>query len=263
MIAAGISEITPVAAPLPPTPAATPQMRRTHLARRSTASTSTASDSTSSSTRVSESSMSSLGDPVEEESQLIAVEKVEEPSPLPSFFSMKMSPPTSPTAAIRPKHGKRLSLATEFPSVPGMGMASLINVPPMSSWLSSVGSKWDELQRGPTYTKGQERATGLINDITQSIAMAFPAQPSLSVSSSSSSDSLPLSSAPQPSHTPPTQHSILDSPDDEDDPDAWLDKSICIMQPERPGRSSTLSQTSPLLETTQTNSTTVDDEWNW
>lgn len=151
MIAAGISEITPVVAPLPPTPAATPpQIRRTHLARRSTASTSTASDSTSSSTRVSESSASSLGDAAEEEEQLIAVEKVEEPSPLPSMFAKKMTPPASPTVAIRPKHGKRLSLATDFPSVPGMGMASLINVPPMSSWLSSVGSKWDELQRGPT-----------------------------------------------------------------------------------------------------------------
>jgi hypothetical protein len=201
---------------------------------------------------------------------MIAVEKVEEPSPLPSFFGANMSPPTSPTAAIRPKHGKRLSLVADFSSVPGMGMASLINVPPMSSWLSSVGNKWDELQRGPTITKGQERATGLLNDITQSIAMAFPPQPSLSVSTSSSSDSLSLSTAPQPSHNPPVpqpshsppvpQPSILDSQDDEDDPDVWLDKSI--MQPDRPGRTSVIGRPSQ-VETAQTNGTIGDDEWNW
>lgn len=112
------------------------------------------------------------------------------------------------------------------------------------------------------YTKGQERATGILNDITQSIAMAFPPQPSLSVSTSSSSDSLPLSTAPQPSNTPPPpQHSILDSQDDDEDPDTWLDKSI--MQPDRLGRKPLNGRPSPSMETATSTGTIGDDDWNW
>ncbi|KDQ60273.1 hypothetical protein JAAARDRAFT_205256 [Jaapia argillacea MUCL 33604] len=72
-------------------------------------------------------------------------------------------------------------------SIPGLG--------PLGSVLvGSVGKKWEELQKGPTFTKNQKRASVLFSDVSQSIFAAFASPGHIHPPSSSS----PLTNSPDP-----------------------------------------------------------------
>ncbi|GLB39292.1 hypothetical protein LshimejAT787_0604540 [Lyophyllum shimeji] len=107
--------------------------------------------------------------------------------------SKRSSSPSKATKEDK-KQGARLKQAsingTEFPPVSSIpGLASLtvgVASPPVASWVGSVGKKWEELQRGSTFSKNQKRASVLLADVSQSIVSALSPPPSTSTSKSAS-----------------------------------------------------------------------------
>jgi hypothetical protein len=152
-------------------------------------SNSSISTSTTNSTRYSQSSASSLGDepPQEEQGQVLMVhdtgatptmspnpafmhqqqqEKEREDRARSSFENEAIEPrngevsPLSPlpshaelsTSARSPSATSNGSPFTPVSSITGIGSLAAVgaNAPPVSSWIGSVGKKWEELQRGST-----------------------------------------------------------------------------------------------------------------
>ncbi|KAI0659277.1 hypothetical protein C8Q70DRAFT_915597 [Cubamyces menziesii] len=119
----------------------------------------------------------------------------EAPPPSPSIVPLSPSP--SPLEDYK-KTIKRSSLHVtaggSIPpaaSIPGLGpLASPLASAWMGSVGSSVGKKWEELQKGETFTKSQKRASLLFSDVSSSIFAALA-----SPSSSSSSAAAPSSSS--------------------------------------------------------------------
>jgi len=98
------------------------------------------------------------------------------------------SPATHP---VQPFPTKPLKL--QGPSLPGVssipGLASssmpINGTTPqlMSTWVGSVGKKWDEIRESQTFTKSQKRASILLSDVSQSIVSALISPSPLSTSS--------------------------------------------------------------------------------
>lgn len=143
--------------------------------------------------------------------------------------------------------------------------------PGVSSWVGSVGKKWEEIQRGSTYvistsflfvvpidltkhdtgrfTKSQKRASVLFSDVSHSIASALSSAPPSALASasysptpvfraqslSSGSGSGTSSRATSQSTTPlQTSSSLLDEDYDDDETTAHAGKLGAVMQPDLP-----------------------------
>ncbi|RPD65648.1 hypothetical protein L226DRAFT_501372 [Lentinus tigrinus ALCF2SS1-7] len=199
------------------------------------------------------------------------------PSPLAT--SATASPSTPSMEEKQRARSKRSSLqvgAAGLPpaaSIPGLGpLAS----PLASAWMGSVGNsmgkKWEEIQKGDTFTKSQKRASLLFSDAASSLFAALtpsstsspsPSSTSVSISSNPFAASLsPLSSSPTPSASPSplashaSAQSLL-----EDDDDAPALGSVLLPQHKplaptpSPKPSPVPAQTKSLLDD--------DEEWNW
>ncbi|KAJ7236203.1 hypothetical protein C8J57DRAFT_1530305 [Mycena rebaudengoi] len=71
---------------------------------------------------------------------------------------------------------------------------------PVSAWVGSVGKKWEEPQRAPSYAKNSKRASLLLSDIAYALQVGpAPTSPSLALLSSSLSWGASLSSSHAPS----------------------------------------------------------------
>ncbi|KAJ7336429.1 hypothetical protein DFH08DRAFT_1083189 [Mycena albidolilacea] len=119
----------------------------------------------------------------------------------------KTRTPSSPSTA-RPAAGKRGSAGGAIPGLTG-GLVDSVGV---SAWVGSVGKKWEELQRVPTFAKNTKRASLLFSDIAYALQVG-PA-PS-SASSPLPSASASRSRSPQPQSKSPTPSSLLDDDDGE------------------------------------------------
>ncbi|KAF8229793.1 hypothetical protein L208DRAFT_149624 [Tricholoma matsutake] len=158
-------------------------------------------------------------------------------------------------------------------SIPGLGsLAVAATSPPVvSAWVGTVGKKWEELQRGSTFSKSQKRASLLLSDMSQSIASAISisSPPLFSSASTSTSTSpsyfSPLSASPIIAST--TSSSLLDNDDNDHDficssvmkPDLKL-KPTPIMQPLG---SSPRPNIGTKAAGMHTNASDEDEEWNW
>ncbi|KAI0635298.1 hypothetical protein C8Q77DRAFT_695601 [Trametes polyzona] len=167
-------------------------------------------------------------------------------------------------------------------SIPGLGpLASPLASAWMGSVGSSVGKKWEELQKGETFAKSQKRASLLISDVSNSIfaALASPSTPShshsspgsgsgsthvpsgVSVSSNPFAPTLsPLSTSPSPSvsHSP-SAVSLLE----DDDAGEGLG-SVLVPDSKGPVRArASSSQTQSKSTSTSKSLLDDDDEWNW
>ncbi|KAI0790333.1 hypothetical protein C8Q75DRAFT_806268 [Abortiporus biennis] len=107
------------------------------------------------------------------------------------FGSVYPSPISSPSNLTTPVSSKRMSLPVK-PNRNSMGnsastLPGLAAVQPVSAWMGSVGKKWEEIQKGETFTKSQKRASILLSDVSQSIfsVLASPTTPQTPSSSSS------------------------------------------------------------------------------
>ncbi|KAF5380153.1 hypothetical protein D9615_006144 [Tricholomella constricta] len=140
-----------------------------------------------------------------------------------SSSSPSVSPPPSKATETEKSEAARLKRAslngTGFPPVSSIpGLASLTvgaASPPVASWVGSVGKKWEELQRGSTFSKNQKRASILLADVSQSIVSALSSPPS---TATFKSPSPALSSYFSPSPASPlsastTSTSLLDDDD--------------------------------------------------
>ncbi|EED79758.1 predicted protein [Postia placenta Mad-698-R] len=267
---------------------------RGHTNTQSTSSVSTTGTSTSShttSTRLSQSSASSLafdepllevdekreGSPhgsveVSPSSALRAAKlhrrkSREQPSPLcsPLADTSATLGADSPRTRAMKRSSLNLSSGLPPPAIPGIGVLA---GQPMSSWMetmgSSVGRKWEELQKGETFTKSQKRASVILSDVSQTFfsALTSPGPSSgtfVSVSSNPFAATLsPLSTSPSASTPPPmmassaSTHSLLD-----DDSEAQGLGSVMV--PDSKGSSSSTSSRTPSVNTKDQS----DDEWNW
>lgn len=77
------------------------------------------------------------------------------PSPLCSPAEPSGSSVRSSSPDVKPPSGSLSRLSLPPPSsIPGLGSLALVgaNAPPVSSWMGSMGKKWEELQRGSTCT---------------------------------------------------------------------------------------------------------------
>ncbi|CAL1709037.1 unnamed protein product [Somion occarium] len=87
-----------------------------------------------------------------------------------------LSPITSPTLDSKKEASvKRTNVGLPPPAVSGVSSLSMFG-----SVGSSVGKKWEEIQKGETFLKSQKRASLLLSDVSQSIfaALASPSTPS-------------------------------------------------------------------------------------
>ncbi|KAJ7138531.1 hypothetical protein C8R43DRAFT_1019447 [Mycena crocata] len=175
------------------------------------------------------------------------------------FFLANAQAATS-TPPIRPLAARRPASTSAIP-----GLALVESVAPVSAWVGTVGKKWEELQRAPSFAKNSKRASLLFSDIAQALQVG-PAPPSPSPS-------------PTPSVTP--SRSLLD--DDMDSevmmpnapaltpaPVASLKLSARARQQQQQPQSplslskSKVQPKQPLPA--QTQAQTLDDdgeEWNW
>ncbi|KAG6841629.1 hypothetical protein C0991_009054 [Blastosporella zonata] len=197
--------------------------------------------------------------------------------PLPSS-----SRPSSPSAAevdkIEAARIKRAALnGTSFPpisSIPGLAALTVGSASsPVPSWVGNVGKKWEELQRGSTFSKNQKRASVLLSDVSHTIVTALSSPP------------LTLS-AKAPSPVPPSFFDPLLIPSrmstsllDQDEGSMLETSSILIPSPTpapqlkaRPKQDPTWqalepsSQTRPISNTAKQNTGSCvdeEDEWNW
>ncbi|KAH9835154.1 uncharacterized protein C8Q71DRAFT_709872 [Rhodofomes roseus] len=189
------------------------------------------------------------------------------PAPLPDSpttpnAASAMSP-TSAASSTRASKRASLNLASGLPppAIPGVGALA---VQPMSSWMetvgSSVGRKWEELQNGDTFTKGQKRASVLFSDVSQSLfsALASPgpvSSSSVSISTNPFAATLsPLSTSPSPSPSPVGAQAASSSLLEDDDGAQGLG-SVLVPDSRSPPISSTPAKPSSRDQS--------DDEWNW
>ncbi|KZT68884.1 hypothetical protein DAEQUDRAFT_670551 [Daedalea quercina L-15889] len=171
---------------------------------------------------------------------------------------------TSPTSTSSARASKRASLNLSSglppPAIPGVGALA---VQPVSSWMetvgSSVGRKWDEIQKGETFTKGQKRASVLFSDVSQSLfsALASPghaSSSSVSISTNPFSATLsPLSTSPSPTPSPIGVQQSSSLLEDDDAPQAL--GSVLVPDSRTPS-AETASASASVRELS-------DDEWNW
>ncbi|KAH9896988.1 hypothetical protein C8Q73DRAFT_757575 [Cubamyces lactineus] len=181
-------------------------------------------------------------------------------------------------------------------SIPGLGpLASPLASAWMGSVGSSVGKKWEELQKGETFTKSQKRASLLFSDVSSSIfaALASPSSSSSSAAAPSSSSASapsgvsistnpfgatlsPLSTVPSPSPlsrshsqssaSASSQHarSLLD----DDDAGASADRlgSVLVPDTKAPAHTPSLSPSTQKATSAGESKSLLDDddeEWNW
>ncbi|EPQ53439.1 hypothetical protein GLOTRDRAFT_116917 [Gloeophyllum trabeum ATCC 11539] len=243
------------ASPLAEGPAS-PALRRGHSLRESTSSTSTyatTATTSSGSNRLSQSSASSLGEVDEDNTVTLSYPSAKTLRRRSKEHPASPNTPNTPSTASnsKPKHSKRASVSLNAgalppPSIPGIA----------TLWAGSVGSvgkRWEEIQRGETFTKSQRRASTLLSDVFA--ALASPSSPA-------SSFPPPASPVP-PSPLPPSQlpssvsrstsgtsTSLLD--DDGDGVGAGLGS---VMTPDtKPAVKSVVSAGKKLED---------EEEWNW
>ncbi|EGO29354.1 hypothetical protein SERLADRAFT_433346 [Serpula lacrymans var. lacrymans S7.9] len=173
------------------------------------------------------------------------------------------SPYIETDAAAQRKHVRRQDSAFPPPSsIPGLASLSVVggSVPPVSTWVGSVGKKWEELQKGTSFAKSQKRASVLFSDVSQSIAFALASPNSASPSQQSPGlSSVASLSLPQtPSRFSTSTVSLLD--DDED----TIHGSVALGSVMTPDSTAKLAP--PRLTPSPaplSASTSDDDEWNW
>jgi len=119
----------------------------------------------------------------------------------------------TPSVDLEREASKRASMnASAFPpvsSIPGLGLlaAAAASPPVVSSWVGSVGKKWEELQCGSGFSKSQKRTSLFLSDISQSIASA------ITISAPSTPSTAPLYFSPHaasPVIASTTSTSLLD-----------------------------------------------------
>ncbi|KAG6856325.1 hypothetical protein H0H87_005526 [Tephrocybe sp. NHM501043] len=187
------------------------------------------------------------------------------------------SPSSSPLETMEAEKieaARRLKRATingtSFPPVSSIpGLAALTVGPassPVPSWVGSVGKKWEELQRGSTFSKNQKRASVLLSDVSQSIVSVLTSPP-LTLTSPPPPPSSYFDPLLAPSRTPT---SLLD--DDEDSGTGLQSSEILIPspspipQPIKPDPVWQMLEPSTATRPQNTPSRTkADDEedWNW
>ncbi|KAJ6571851.1 hypothetical protein B0H19DRAFT_670606 [Mycena capillaripes] len=177
--------------------------------------------------------------------------------------AMSTPPPTArPIAARRP---------ASTSAIPGMGLVE--SVAPVSAWVGTVGKKWEELQRVPTFAKNTKRASLLFSDIAHALQVGPTPSHSPSPSRSPTISSSPMASS--------TSLSLLD---DDDDSAAMMPDAPSLKpapapalkitprthQQQQPQSPLSLSKSKvppkPKPPQTQTQTQTLDDdgeEWNW
>ncbi|TCD61815.1 hypothetical protein EIP91_007860 [Steccherinum ochraceum] len=180
---------------------------------------------------------------------------------------------TASTSAASRKASKRISVDVSASSTFGSA--------PVSAWMGSVGNtvgkKWEELQKGDTFTKSQKRASLLLSDVSSSFFAAL-ASPSPSSQTSRPSASSPLSNAmstspnlatvPFSSTKPspvPSNGSLLDD-DELGGQDARVGQGlgevlIPVSLSPNPSTSANGTKTAPIP--VPTSSVDDDDDWNW
>ncbi|KAI0674438.1 hypothetical protein C8Q78DRAFT_967407 [Trametes maxima] len=215
--------------------------------------------------------------------------KSREAPPSPSLVPMSPTPVTPSEAAREQARGpmledhkktiKRSSLhitsngsIPPAASIPGLGpLASPLASAWMGSVGSSVGKKWEELQKGETFARSQKRASLLISDVSNSIFAALaspsPATASSPVPSSVSISSNPFAATLSPLSTSPAPSPIRSSPSAQsllEDDDAG-DGLGSILVPDTKAPSSRTLAPSRASQTQSANKSLLDDddEWNW
>ncbi|KAH8097024.1 hypothetical protein BXZ70DRAFT_895280 [Cristinia sonorae] len=259
----------------------------------STAGT-TSSGVLSAGTRLSQSSASSLSFAEDEEDRLLEQDedKTIHQGDSSASSEIAISPSTATKSAKllrrRSREAPKVPLdehnsKASTPSRPGIkrsttSATSPLSATPVSSWVgsmgNSVGKKWEELQKGETFTKSQKRASILISDVSQSIfaALSSPGTPSAQTSRSSGSSQLsvstnantflstasPVSASPSPV---PSTGSLLEDDDDEFAQAGTNSRKALgdVLVPV--SLSSQKKSSKPLPATTP--SPDDDDEWNW
>ncbi|RDB16077.1 hypothetical protein Hypma_003433 [Hypsizygus marmoreus] len=194
-----------------------------------------------------------------------------------------MAPPQPPSPSkssekLEAAKAKRASLnGTAFPPVSSIpGLASLTvgaSSVPVSSWVGSVGKKWEELQRGSTFTKSQKRASILLSDVSHSIVSALSPPPLSSSASSKSSSPIPPSYfSPLPSSSMTASTTSTSLLDDDDTGDLM---SSSVMTPDTKPKPKSRPKPDPIIQSQRRLSAskakakvparTGDDEeeWNW
>jgi len=164
-------------------------------------------------------------------------------------------------------------------SMPGLGSLMTGTVSqPVSSWVDTMGKKFEELQKGSTFTSSQKRASLLLSDVSQSIASVLSPSP-LPPTASSPSSKFPTPAYFTPLPTSPltactTPSSLLDE-DNEDLPTGSLMVASPMMTPEiRPSirrKYTSLSNSSPCVSThggiqdahESKKGDDDEEEWNW
>ncbi|KAI0827074.1 hypothetical protein BC628DRAFT_1370695 [Trametes gibbosa] len=208
--------------------------------------------------------------------------KSRESPPSPSFVPVSPSPDGSVDATPLSDYKKTLKRSSlhitsnrSMPpaaSIPGLGpLASPLASAWMGSVGSSVGKKWEEIQKGETFVKSQKRASLLISDVSNSIfaALASPSASSAPVPSSVSISSNPFAATLSPlssSPTPPSQLSSSPSASaqsllDDDDAGEGLGS---VLVPDTKASALAASR-SPAQKQKQSGKSLLDDddEWNW
>lgn len=211
-------------------------------------------------------------------------------------------PPSSPafTSPASPHSAKLATLTASLPppsSIPGLGP---LTSPTVSSWMESVGSsvgkKWEEIQKGGTcvyvlsalvssllyandaltsrFTKSQKRASLLLSDVSQSLFAAL-ASPTPSPTPFTHRNTHSHSSAPPLSHSallsPQSPSSVtpafsLLEDEDAEDHSMLLLSDVLVPDAKAPAPVKPMSLTSitPLEnKTLSSNGADDDDEWNW
>ncbi|KAH9924366.1 hypothetical protein B0H21DRAFT_781424 [Amylocystis lapponica] len=168
----------------------------------------------------------------------------------PSPVSPPMSAPATSRQYKRSSIGASAGLAPAA-SIPGLG----------STWMESVGStvgrRWEELQKGETFTKSQKRASLLLSDVSQSLRAALAAPGATTGSPSSVSiSSNPFAAALSPLSSSP-QRSLL-----EDDDEGAASALGGVLVPDAAPLSSRPSP-SPSVSAAEVQSSTDDEDWNW
>ncbi|KAL6305989.1 hypothetical protein BKA93DRAFT_190905 [Sparassis latifolia] len=140
---------------------------------------------------------------------------------------------------------------------------------PVSSWMgtvgSSVGKKWEELQKGEKFTRSQKRASLLLSDVSSSLfaALAAPSPSSPSPAHSGLTSSVSVSSNPfaatlSPLASSPLGASPLSGPTSSvsllEDDDEGLALGGVMIPDSRPS-------TQPGLKAESAQN--YDDDWNW
>lgn len=293
--------------------AITPALKRAkHGTTQSVSSVSTSGTTSSSAlsagTRLSQSSASSLSFPEDEEDHALLEEDEDRTIHQHSMHetlqqTMSSESAVSPTTATKSaKLLRRRSREAKVPpssfsdrhgpvSLHGSSMnsqskratedvSSLLGSAPVSSWVGSMGStmgkKWEEIQKGETFTKSQKRASLLLSDVSSSFFAAlsspspsqssYPSRPSASSPLSISTNAnpflasiSPMSASPSPV---PSSGSLLE--DDEVDDKGLGEVLIPVsLSPNPNTHSGTNIEGKGMAEPTPTSSLDDDDDWNW